>query len=619
MTANNSALIEHQPTIDGTVSLIQKSKGNTGQGEKSSTNIVPFRPEQQLDNSELAAKVDEVAQKVKEARSSLWAGNLDGDDGGEFGTGTSKAYQDRSQADVALYCEIIRQCERADIPGTQIEDATHEVFGRSALVRDKWLEREDYRERTFTYARKMVEQELDERKAAADQAEKDMGNVDRDDVLAAELYAKYYAPTLRFNSTSGTWIHCKEGVWTTQYGAETEAAKAQADRVMGHAQKIAKADPDSTKSKKWMRFAAKCYSAKALEATPKLARTDPRMHVAQMELDQDHDLLCVQGGYVDLQTGKHYEPDPNKLMSRQAGTHYDPNAQCPQWLQALERMFPEHPEIVDTLQVAVGYSATGRVDEEKLFDLYGYGANGKSVFQNAILRALGSYTNTSPPSLLVWKAKDDGPKSELAALAGSRIASVNELESGDRLHEQTVKRLAGREPVSARYLYGQFFEYWPTAKVWLRTNHQPIITGTDDGIWRRIVLIPFKQQFTGAACDPHLEAKLAQEVDGILAWIVRGAQRWYKEGLILPPVLQRELDAYRSESDVLGTFLDEHTIRDPTARVKQADLWFAWQMHCERDGLSTGTKNSFSRRLKERGIESVKSNGERYYKGLRRG
>lgn len=612
-------IIEAQDLIDRIVALIKTASPTKTRTE---TNVVPLRPEQAapaLSAEELKHVEQRIAQGVEKAKPDLWAGNLDGGDGGEFDSGTAKTYEDRSQADIALMCEVVRQCDAEQIPDGQVEDVAIAVFGQSGLVRDKWLEREDYRERTFAKARELVADEVAQRRQTVKHAEQEIGEVDRNDVLRAEQYAKRFASELRYNHTTGQWMHYTDGVWKTQYGAELEKSKQLADIINTYAQQVAKADPDSSKAKKWQRFAAGSYTAKALIMTPKIASTDPRMHVAQVELDPNPDLLCVRNGYIDLQTGKCYEPNPDKLMSRQAGTHYDPDATCPLWEKSLAAMFPEHPEIVDFLQVAVGYSATGHVTEEKLFDLYGFGRNGKSVFQNTILRALGTYTNTSPPSLLVWKTKDDGPKSELAALAGSRIASVNELESGDRLHEQTVKRLAGREPIAARFLYGQYFEYWPTAKVWLRTNHQPIITGTDDGIWRRIVLIPFKQQFIGADDDPKLEYKLAQELPGILAWIVRGAQRWYQEGLILPPVLQRELNTYRGESDILGRFLDEYTTPDPIGRVKQGDLWFDWKTHCERDGLAPGTKNSFTRRLKERGIGSLMSNGDRYYKGLKRG
>ncbi len=131
-----------------------------------------------------------------------------------------------------------------------------------------------------------------------------------------------------------------------------------------------------------------------------------------------------------------------------------------------------------------------------LFICYGGGANGKSVFANVLSAILADYGQMAPPSLLtVRRDGDAGPRSDVARLCGARMVQINELNQGDRLDEQVVKMLAGREMLSARFLHKEYFDFWPTAKPWLRTNHRPVITGEDDGIWRRIALIPFKRKF----------------------------------------------------------------------------------------------------------------------------
>lgn len=609
---------EAQSLIDEYVAQIEASKGSTKPSGDPANNVVPIRSQEQataaLSAEALEQKADVIAEKVAETRAQLWGGDWNPKPG-PFSAGVVKTYASQSDADYALACEVARQARAAGIPEQQLEEVTEVVCRRSGLVRDKW----DEPRGTTTYLGRSVRSAVRETVASASQSmsSQDAEGCDRRDVKRAELYAGYYCNTLKFNATRKHWLQWSESVWELRYGVEIEAAKDMASRILSIAEQRLASDPESDKTKKLKKFALDCHTAKALETTPKLASTDPRMHIVQPDLDPDQDLLCVQNGYVNLRTGEMFPPEPQKLMSRQTGVAYDPEADCPQWIDFLNGVFEGDQSIIRFLQCAIGYSLTGRVDEERLFILYGFGANGKSVFQNTLMRVFGSYARTSPPSLLVWKAQDDGPKSELAALTGVRLTSVNELESGDRLHEQTVKRLAGREPISARFLYSEFFEYWPTAKVWLRTNHQPIITGTDDGIWRRLVLVPFKRQFIGSQKDPDLEDKLISELSGILTWAIQGAERWFAEGLLLPPVLVQELQSYRTDSDVLGEFLSHHTVSDPTGAVPHAELWSRWKQQTQDDGFATGTKNSFTRRLKERGFDSKKISGVRCYTGLR--
>lgn len=223
----------------------------------------------------------------------------------------------------------------------------------------------------------------------------------------------------------------------------------------------------------------------------------------------------------------------------------------------------------------------------------------------------------APSSLLtVRRDGDAGPRNDLAALAGARYVSINELQSGDRLDEQIVKLLAGREMISARFLHKEFFEFVPTFTPWLRTNHKPIITGDDEGIWRRLVLIPFRRQFKIDDRDPCLESKLLEERDGILAWVVEGALMWKKDGLRLSPTIRQEIATYRKDSDLLGEFLEDRCLFDPNARVEQLILYAHYETWCQANGIRAITKATFTRRLAERTHIEARSNGKRFYVGL---
>ncbi len=201
-------------------------------------------------------------------------------------------------------------------------------------------------------------------------------------------------------------------------------------------------------------------------------------------------------------------------------------------------------------------------------------------------------------------------------LDGVRLVSINELPGGMQLDEVVVKQIAGRKPISARYMYGQFFTYQPKFTPWVRTNHKPIIKGDDDGIWRRIVVLPFRRKFKEHEQDPLLERAVLKECDGILRWMIEGAALYLNSGLKLSPTILAEQTQYSKESDLLGEFLDEKTEAGVAKRVSQSDLFYRWKSWNENNGTRSGSKKSFTQRLAERGFTTAKSGGRYSYVGL---
>jgi putative DNA primase/helicase len=197
------------------------------------------------------------------------------------------------------------------------------------------------------------------------------------------------------------------------------------------------------------------------------------------------------------------------------------------------------------------------------------------------------------------------------------LVTINELPGGLTLDENVVKQLAGREPISARFLHQEFFTFEPTFSVWVRTNHKPIVKGTDNGIWRRIVILPFRRTFTDDEQDPKLETKLRTEREGILAWMVRGAQAYLKNGVKISQSMTSEVAQYRTESDILGDFLGDVTEPGTEYEEKQADLFARFGVWCEANGFKCPTKRSFTAQLSDRGYGQRKSGRDRYYTGLK--
>jgi len=348
-----------------------------------------------------------------------------------------------------------------------------------------------------------------------------------------------------------------------------------------------------------------------------LAISEDGMAVTDRQLDADPYLLGVENGVVDLRNGHHLANRPEMLITRYCDASYDEDAKCDRWIQFLDQIFQTDVETVESVQRLLGCTLLGLVRDEILVICYGHGSNGKSVFSNVVHKIMGGYAVTAPGSLLASrKPTDNGPRNDIAALAGARYVSINETQAGDRLDEQVVKSLAGREPISARFLHQEFFEFLPSFTPWLRTNHKPIVTGEDDGIWRRLVLLRFGRTFSDAEQDPDLEAQLLAERDGILLWMIEGARKCLQGGLELSPRMKAELASYRGESDLLGEFLSDHTVSGPDYRVPQRTLYEEYRDWCHDSGVRALSKKSFTQRLAERSYPEGKSGNNRTYVGL---
>jgi phage/plasmid-associated DNA primase len=215
---------------------------------------------------------------------------------------------------------------------------------------------------------------------------------------------------------------------------------------------------------------------------------------------------------------------------------------------------------------------------------------------------MGDYaTNTDTETLLMRKYQGVG--NDVAALNGARFVSAAEVEQGRRLAESKVKQLTGRDTVTARFLFGEPFNFTPEFKLWLSTNNKPVIQGTDDAIWDRIRLIPFTQRFDGSRQDPKLPEKLRGELAGVLAWMVEGCLEWQEHGLGEPKTVRDATNQYRNEMDTLAAFLDEECVVAASCRVLAERLYQSYAMWCDKSGEHKQPKKAFVARLEERGFK----------------
>jgi len=281
------------------------------------------------------------------------------------------------------------------------------------------------------------------------------------------------------------------------------------------------------------RFAKVSESIRRREAMIKTAQYIQEINITADDLDCNPWLLNVRNGTIDVVTGEFREHRQEDMITKLANAEYDPAADCPLWKQFVREIMDYKPELINFLQTAIGWALTGDNTEQTMFILYGSGANGKTTFLNTIQYLLGDYA-TSTPTESFMKKNTDQYTNDIARLRGTRFVSTTEAEQGRRLSEPLIKKITGNDQITARFLYGEYFNFTPNFKIFTATNHKPVIKGTDHGIWRRIKLIPFTTTIAQDKQDKNLEAKLKQETSGILNWLLEGTARWKREGLIAP-------------------------------------------------------------------------------------
>jgi putative DNA primase/helicase len=335
------------------------------------------------------------------------------------------------------------------------------------------------------------------------------------------------------------------------------------------------------------------------------------------DYDTDPWLLNCPDGTLDLRTGVLRPHVPADRLTKIAGIAYDPDARCPKFLAFL-KLFQPDPIMRAFLQRAVGYSLTGITNEQCLFFVYGIGSNGKSTFLNVLQALLGEYGNTASAETFMVKKTDGGINNDVADLVGARAVVSGELEDGKRFAESLIKVMTGSDRIKARFLHKEFFSFAPTFKLWVQGNHKPVIRGTDEGIWRRIRLIPFEVRIKEDAQIKGFSDKLiASELPGMLAWAVAGCRSWQAHGLAVPEPVQTATKNYRSEMDVLASFLEDSCVAASGEEVTKTRLYEVYHQWAKGGEEFLMSKSMFSRRMQERGIEEHRGNSARVWLNIK--
>jgi putative DNA primase/helicase len=436
------------------------------------------------------------------------------------------------------------------------------------------------------------------------------------DLGNARRLVKRHGENIRFIHEWQKWIMWDGDRWVPdEDGAIMRRAKETVEAIYPEALRLS----NNEDRNRLLKHAIKSQAEARLKAMVSLAQSEPSVVLSASQLDGDPWLLGVQNGVIELKTGNFRPARREDLVTKQANVAFDPNAQCPNWSKFLDTITGTDRDLQSYHQRVAGYTLTGSTREEVLFVFFGTGNNGKSTHRETLHFLLGDYALAADAGLLIERKTPGGATPELARLKECRLVSINETSENDHLNEARVKFITSQDKITARNLYQGFFDFDPSHKTALTTNHKPIIRGTDIGIWRRIHLLPFTTTIPPDKVEKDFrERQLVPELPGILNWALAGLAAYLKQGLNPPKAVLASTEDYRQDMDVVGQWIDECCQRDPQATIPTSHAYRDYAQWAEDEVGWALKKLTFRRHLSDRGFTAEKgTHGQRMIRGLR--
>jgi putative DNA primase/helicase len=428
----------------------------------------------------------------------------------------------------------------------------------------------------------------------------------RTDLGNGERLVTRFGASVRYCHPWKKWVVWDRQRWKTD---NTAAAHRLAKRTVRGILKEAATVEDDDERKAHNQFWHASEGKARVEAMLSCAASEGGIPILPDDMDRDSFLLNVENGTIDLRTGKLRPHQREDLITRIAPVKFLPDAKCPTWLRVLDEIFARDSGLIRFWKMLCGICLTGDVSNQILPVLYGSGANGKTTILTVLLELLGpDYAITAPPGLLTMKKGERHP-TELASLFSKRLVVDSETAEGAQFNENLVKQLTGGDKISARRMREDYWEFFPTHKILMCTNHKPEIKETKNAIWRRVKLVPFNVAIADDKQDARLPERLRAEYPGILAWCVEGCLDWQELGLEIPAAVEDATQQYRRESDVIGEFLEAECTVMPELRARATPLYARYQRWAGGDAVN---QRKFGKAMADRGFKKHANNGTEY-------
>lgn len=392
--------------------------------------------------------------------------------------------------------------------------------------------------------------------------------------------------------------------------------KTKANRTFNDEQLAAFKDYENAKA--YEAFILKERSTRGINGI--LTNSRPKLVKEINEFDADPFLLNTPTGPFNLKKGMHGQQESKASELITKSTSCIPGNQgASLWQEALTTFFCGDQALINYVQEIVGLVAIGQVYLEALIIAYGSGRNGKSTFWNTIANVLGTYTGHLSADALTTGVRRN-VKPEMAEVKGKRLIISAELEEGKRLNTSIIKQLCSTDEIYAEKKYMKPFSFTPSHTMVLYTNYLPHVGGNDEGIWRRLIVIPFKAKINKRKDIKNYTQHLTENAGpAVLQWIIEGAQRIIQQNyqLSTPAAVEKAVKAYHADNDWLGHFLNEKCELNPEYEQKSGDLYQEYREYCQGIGEYTRSTTDFYTALKNAGFQRQHKQNGRFIKGLR--
>lgn len=540
--------------------------------------------------------------------------------------GDISAYGSHSEADMAL-CNMLAFWTGAD---AEKMDA---LFRQSGLMREKW----DRKQAGTTYGALTVQKAIasctqtysprgsqpeDNYRVSIGSTPKssennsaDAPSYSFDDMGNALRFVDLFGENIRYCYPEKKWYYYDGQKWRVDDKGATERMADKAIAAMNAELKLY-VQLDADEGTDMQKAFEKCIKTARSNKGKKAMLSEVQHHVPILpnQMDRYRMALNTPSGVINLKNGKLSEHKAEYYFTKLTAVDLSSAADCPRWEKFLNEIFDGDKDLIRYIQKALGYSLSGSTAEQCAFFLYGTGKNGKSTFLDVVRDVFGDYAaNIQPETIMVRSNSSTAINSDIARLKGARLVTSVEPNEGVRINEGLLKQLTGDDTVTARKLYSEEFEFKPEFKLWMATNHKPIIRGTDTGIWRRIHMIPFTVAIPDDKVDRNLAHKLKAEMTAIFKWIVDGCALWQKEGLKMPRAVLESVREYRREMDVVSAFILDCC--ESTGSVAAKQLYAVYAQWAEENNEYCMSNTKFGLEMAKR-YEKVRTTHGVMYIGL---
>lgn len=437
------------------------------------------------------------------------------------------------------------------------------------------------------------------------------------DMRFADYFINLNKGEINYNRNNKEWLVWNKPAWTNDESLFYDRYKICINSLYQFAKKIKNYDTKKSFEKSIVKFQGlrKMYDMLGH------ALKDKAVNKSDDLFDNQPGFFNCRNKVVNLTQTEFriLEHDPEMLICKQSGYEYDQSAKCPKFLAIMNTIFDGNDQLINFIQRALGYCLTGYTNEQCFFFMYGTGSNGKSTFAEILRLIFGEYFHKANIDIIL-EQKSQSINNDVAALKGKRLVIASELSSGKRLNESLIKDLTGGDPKTARYLYKEFFTFMPECKIWIYGNHKPIIKGIDEGIKRRLKIIPFIKMIPEEMKRPMNEIleEMKSELPGILSWVLEGYNQWRKDNkLVFPDEVVSTTKEYFEDADKVQIFLDNCCTFNSSNMVSVKELHEKYLNFCSSNGDKPLGKRTFESQLKEKNLKlERKTNNRCYWMGV---